>query len=121
MRGRLHELDGDLPAAATTYAEDARRATNVAERDHLVRRATRARAGRAVLGDNTAGSFGSRGFRPVPEREIVGEVRMVIPAAVVPAGLAAAVLLGAGLVLVALGPGAGSRGGSSRRVTGPLP
>ena len=46
---------------------------------------------------------------------------MVIPAAVVPAGLAAAVLLAAGLVLVALGPAAGSRGGSSRRVTGPLP
>jgi hypothetical protein len=31
----------DLPAAATAYAEAARRATNVAERDHLVRRAAR--------------------------------------------------------------------------------
>ena len=43
-RGHLHELDGDLPAAATTYVEAARRATNVAERDHLVRQAARARA-----------------------------------------------------------------------------
>ena len=39
VRGHLHELDGDLPAAASAYAEAARRATNVAERDHLVRRA----------------------------------------------------------------------------------
>ena len=44
VRGHLHELDGDLPAAATAYAEAARRATNVAERDHLVRLAARARA-----------------------------------------------------------------------------
>lgn len=47
VRGHLHELGGDLPAAATAYAEAARRATNVAERDHLVRQAARARAGRA--------------------------------------------------------------------------
>jgi predicted RNA polymerase sigma factor len=45
VRGHLHELDGDLPAAATAYAESAQRATNVAERDHLVRQAARARAG----------------------------------------------------------------------------
>ncbi|MEA3041509.1 MAG: hypothetical protein QOC65_998, partial [Sphingomonadales bacterium] len=44
VRGHLHELDGDLPAAAAAYAEAARRATNVAERDHLVRQAARARA-----------------------------------------------------------------------------
>ncbi len=44
VRGHLHELSGDLPAAATAYAEAARRATNVAERDHLVRQAARARA-----------------------------------------------------------------------------
>ena len=44
VRGHLHELDRDLPAAAAAYAEAARRATNVAERDHLVRRAARARA-----------------------------------------------------------------------------
>jgi SAM-dependent methyltransferase len=44
VRGYLHELDGDLTAAATAYAEAARRATNVAERDHLVRQASRARA-----------------------------------------------------------------------------
>jgi RNA polymerase sigma factor (sigma-70 family) len=48
VRGHLHELDGDLPAAATAYAEAARRATNVAERDHLVRQAARTRAARAV-------------------------------------------------------------------------
>ena len=44
VRGHLHELSGDLPAAATAYAEAAHRATNVAERDHLVRQAARARA-----------------------------------------------------------------------------
>ena len=44
VRGYLHELGGDLPAAASAYAEAARRATNVAERDHLVRQAARARA-----------------------------------------------------------------------------
>jgi RNA polymerase sigma factor (sigma-70 family) len=43
VRGHLYELDGDLMAAASAYAEAARRATNVAERDHLVRRAARAR------------------------------------------------------------------------------
>jgi predicted RNA polymerase sigma factor len=45
VRGYLYELSGDLPAAATAYAEAARRATDVAERDHLVRQAARARAG----------------------------------------------------------------------------
>jgi RNA polymerase sigma factor (sigma-70 family) len=44
VRGHLHELDGDLPAAATAYAEAARAATNISERDHLVRQAARARA-----------------------------------------------------------------------------
>jgi RNA polymerase sigma factor (sigma-70 family) len=44
VRGHLHELDGDLAAAAAAYAEAARRATNVAERDHLVHQAARARA-----------------------------------------------------------------------------
>jgi RNA polymerase sigma factor (sigma-70 family) len=44
VRGHLHELDGDFGAAATAYAEAARLATNVAERDHLVRQAARARA-----------------------------------------------------------------------------
>ena len=45
VRAHLHELAGDLRAAATAYAEAARRAPNVAERDHLVRQAARARAG----------------------------------------------------------------------------
>jgi RNA polymerase sigma factor (sigma-70 family) len=49
VRGHLHELDGDLPAAATAYAEAARLATNIAERDSLIRQAARARAG--VTGD----------------------------------------------------------------------
>jgi RNA polymerase sigma factor (sigma-70 family) len=44
VRGHLHQLGGDLPAAATAYADAARRATDVAERDHLVRQAARARA-----------------------------------------------------------------------------
>jgi RNA polymerase sigma factor (sigma-70 family) len=44
VRGHLHELDGNLRAAATAYAEAAHLATNVAERDHLVRQAARARA-----------------------------------------------------------------------------
>jgi RNA polymerase sigma factor (sigma-70 family) len=44
VRGHLHELAGDLPAAATAYVEASRRATNVAERDHLVGQAARARA-----------------------------------------------------------------------------
>jgi RNA polymerase sigma factor (sigma-70 family) len=48
VRGHLHELGGDLPAAGAAYAEAARRATNVAERDHLIRRAARARAAEAA-------------------------------------------------------------------------
>jgi predicted RNA polymerase sigma factor len=44
VRGHLHELDGDRLAAGAAYAEAARRATDVAERDHLIRQATRARA-----------------------------------------------------------------------------
>jgi RNA polymerase sigma factor (sigma-70 family) len=44
VRGHLHELSGDLLAAAAAYADAARRATDVAERDHLVRQAARARA-----------------------------------------------------------------------------
>ncbi len=44
VRGHLHELAGDLPAAATAYVDAARRATDLAERDHLVRQAARARA-----------------------------------------------------------------------------
>ncbi len=44
VRGHLHELDGNLPAAATAYAEAARAATNISERDQLVRQAARARA-----------------------------------------------------------------------------
>ena len=43
VRGYLLELDGDLAAAATAYAAAARLATDVAERDHLVRQAARAR------------------------------------------------------------------------------
>lgn len=44
VRGHLYELDGDLPAAATAYGEAAQRATNVAERDHLIRQTARIRA-----------------------------------------------------------------------------
>ncbi|MET0601551.1 MAG: DUF6596 domain-containing protein [Baekduia sp.] len=44
VRGYLHELGGDLPAAATAYADAAGRATNVTEHDHLIRQAARVRA-----------------------------------------------------------------------------
>ena len=44
VRGYLHELDGDPRAAAAAYVDAARRATVVAERDHLVRQAARTRA-----------------------------------------------------------------------------
>ena len=44
VRGYLLELGGDLVAAGTAYAAAARRATDVAERDHLVRQAARVRA-----------------------------------------------------------------------------
>jgi RNA polymerase sigma factor (sigma-70 family) len=44
VRGHLHELGGDLPAAGEAYADAARVATDVAERDHLVRQAARVRA-----------------------------------------------------------------------------
>ncbi|GAA4801906.1 RNA polymerase sigma factor [Streptomyces ziwulingensis] len=37
----LHERDGDLVTAARLYAEAARKAPNLAERDHLTRRAAR--------------------------------------------------------------------------------
>ncbi|HEY7145784.1 MAG TPA: DUF6596 domain-containing protein [Streptosporangiaceae bacterium] len=63
-RGHLHELNGDLPAAATAYADAARRATDVAERDHLVRQAARARAagsgGSSRLSEPPPGSPGWR-------------------------------------------------------------
>jgi len=45
VRAHLFELGGELSAAAEAYAEAARRANNVAERDHLIRQAARARAG----------------------------------------------------------------------------
>ena len=48
VRGHLHELEGDLPSAATAYAEAARLATTIAERDHLVRQAARTRAAEAL-------------------------------------------------------------------------
>jgi RNA polymerase sigma factor (sigma-70 family) len=46
VRGHLLELDGDLAAAGDAYAEAARLAPTMAERDHLVRQAVRTRAGR---------------------------------------------------------------------------
>lgn len=39
----LHERAGDLPLAAELYAEAARAATSVPERDHLTRQAARVR------------------------------------------------------------------------------
>ena len=46
VRGHLHELGGDLPGAAVAYAEAARLATNVSERNHLIRQAAQVRASR---------------------------------------------------------------------------
>ncbi|MGY1775897.1 RNA polymerase sigma factor [Geodermatophilus sp. SYSU D00804] len=43
----LHERDGDLATAARLYAEAAGRATDLAERDHLLRQAARLNAGRS--------------------------------------------------------------------------
>jgi predicted RNA polymerase sigma factor len=40
----LHERDGDLARAARLYAEAARHAPNLLERDHLVRQAARLNA-----------------------------------------------------------------------------
>ena len=51
VRGHLHELSGDLPAAPTAYADAARRATDVAGRDHLVRQVARARAAELYKND----------------------------------------------------------------------
>lgn len=45
VRGHLYELAGDRGAAADAYTEAARRATNVAERDHLIRTAASLRHG----------------------------------------------------------------------------
>ncbi|WP_213454502.1 RNA polymerase sigma factor [Rhizomonospora bruguierae] len=59
VRGHLHELGGDLSAAAAAYAEAGRRATNVAERDHLVRQAARAGPARAPLAKTAGGSRSS--------------------------------------------------------------
>jgi hypothetical protein len=42
----LHERDGDLAKAARLYAEAARKAPNLAERDHLTRQAARLNARR---------------------------------------------------------------------------
>jgi RNA polymerase sigma factor (sigma-70 family) len=52
VRGYLHELAGELPAAGADYAEAARRATDVAERDHLIREAARVRAAGSEAGSN---------------------------------------------------------------------
>jgi RNA polymerase sigma factor (sigma-70 family) len=41
VAAHLHERDGDLATAARLYAEAARRAPNLAERDHLTRQAAR--------------------------------------------------------------------------------
>jgi predicted RNA polymerase sigma factor len=48
VRAYLYELKGDLAAAAAAYADAARRATDVGERDHLVRQAARTRAAQST-------------------------------------------------------------------------
>jgi len=49
VRGYLHELAGDAPAAAASYGDAAGRAPTTTERDHLVRRAARLRSESAGL------------------------------------------------------------------------
>jgi RNA polymerase sigma factor (sigma-70 family) len=44
VAAHLHERDGDLGTAARLYVEAARAATNLAERDHLIRQAARLNA-----------------------------------------------------------------------------
>jgi predicted RNA polymerase sigma factor len=44
VAAHLHERDGDLPTAARLYAEAARAAPNLPERDHLTRQAARLNA-----------------------------------------------------------------------------
>ncbi|MYW17912.1 RNA polymerase subunit sigma-24, partial [Streptomyces sp. SID2955] len=44
----LHERDGDLATAAQLYAEAAHKASDLAERDHLVRQAARLNTGRRL-------------------------------------------------------------------------
>ncbi|MET0929449.1 MAG: DUF6596 domain-containing protein [Aeromicrobium sp.] len=44
VAAHLHERDGDLAGAARLYAEAARKAVNLAERDHLTRQAARLHA-----------------------------------------------------------------------------
>ncbi|MFF8916935.1 RNA polymerase sigma factor [Streptomyces sp. NPDC015032] len=46
VAAHLHERDGDLATAARLYAEAAQKAPNLAERDHLTRRAARLNARR---------------------------------------------------------------------------
>ena len=65
VRGHLHELAGDRPAAAAAYAAAARLATDVAERDHLVRQAVRAREAAAPPHSKREGS-------PAPTRTTSG-------------------------------------------------
>lgn len=43
----LHERDGNVATAALLYAEAARKAPNLAERDHLTRQAARLNASRS--------------------------------------------------------------------------
>jgi hypothetical protein len=77
VRGHLHELGGDRPAAATAYAEAARRTTNVAERDHLVRQAARARVGGDLWGVIARERIGQRGARGDPELAVdAGQVSL---------------------------------------------
>ncbi len=44
VSAHLHERDGDLATAARLYADAARSASSVAERDHLTRQAARLNA-----------------------------------------------------------------------------
>ena len=78
VRGHLHELGGDLPAAAAAYAEAARRATNVAERDHWsVRPPARGPASHGRAHDDPPdGPRGHRGRRPRGRDRVLRRARL---------------------------------------------
>ena len=56
VAAHLHERDGDLATAARLYAEAARKASNLAERDHLTRQAARLNSARRKGGTPGDGS-----------------------------------------------------------------
>ncbi len=71
VRGHLHELAGDQVLAGEAYAQAARLATNVAERDHLVRQAAHVRrAGAGTEASEPQRAEGDDRPRPSSSRRV---------------------------------------------------